>query len=79
VGQACRKALRSFDVAAMADAVPDTLVDEIGIACAPDQARDRLAQWEDLTDEPLFYAPSVGVEPERVRANLDAILDLFGS
>jgi alkanesulfonate monooxygenase SsuD/methylene tetrahydromethanopterin reductase-like flavin-dependent oxidoreductase (luciferase family) len=79
VGQACREALRSFDVAAMANAVPDALVDEIAIACTPDEARDRLAQWEDLTDEPLFYAPSVGVEPERLRANLDAILDLFGS
>jgi alkanesulfonate monooxygenase SsuD/methylene tetrahydromethanopterin reductase-like flavin-dependent oxidoreductase (luciferase family) len=79
VGQACREALRSFDVAAMANAVPDTLVDEIAIACTPDEARDRLAQWKDLTDEPLFYAPAVGVEPERLRANLDAILDLFGS
>jgi probable F420-dependent oxidoreductase len=79
VGQACRKALRSFDVAAMANAVPDQLVDEIAIACTPDEARDRLAQWRDLTDEPLFYAPTIGVEPERVRANLDAILDLFGS
>jgi probable F420-dependent oxidoreductase len=79
VGQACRRALRSFDVAAMANAVPDELVDEIAIACAPDEARDRLAQWRDLTDEPLFYAPTVGVKPERVRANLDAILDLFGS
>jgi probable F420-dependent oxidoreductase len=78
VGQACRKALRSFDVAAMAAAVPDSLVEEIAIACTPDEARDRLAQWEDLTDEPLFYAPAVGVEPERLRANLDAILDLFG-
>jgi probable F420-dependent oxidoreductase len=79
VGQACRKALRSFDVAAMADAIPGPLVDEIAIACTPDEARDRLAQWNDLTDEPLFYAPTVGVEPERVAANLDAILDLFGS
>ena len=79
VGQACRRALRSFDVSAMADAVPDALVDEIGIACTPDEARDRLAQWKDLTDEPLLYAPSVGVRPERLRVNLDAILDLFGS
>ena len=79
VGQACRRALRSFDVAAMANAVPDALVEEIAIACTPDEARDRLAQWKDLTDEPLFYAPAVGVEPERLRANLDAILDLFGN
>jgi alkanesulfonate monooxygenase SsuD/methylene tetrahydromethanopterin reductase-like flavin-dependent oxidoreductase (luciferase family) len=79
VGQACRAALRSFDTRAMAEAVPDALVDEIAIACTPDEAHDRLAQWKDLTDEPLFYAPTVGVRPERVRANLDAILDAFGS
>lgn len=78
VGEACRAALRRFDVRAMAEAVPDALVDEIAIACAPDEARDRLEQWRDLSDEPLFYAPSVGVRPERVRANLDAVLDTFG-
>ncbi len=79
VGQACRAALRSFDVKAMAEAVPDSLVDEIAIACTPDEARERLAQWKDLTDQPLLYAPSVAVPPERLRANLDAMLDLFGA
>ena len=79
VGEACSAALRRFDVKAMAEAVPDALVDEIAIACTPDEARDRLSQWKDLTDEPLFYAPSVGVKPERLRANLDAMLDIFGN
>lgn len=78
VGQRCRAALRHFDTKAMAEAIPDALVEEIAIACTPDEARDRLAQWKDLTDEPLFYAPTVGVRPERVRANLDAILEVFG-
>jgi alkanesulfonate monooxygenase SsuD/methylene tetrahydromethanopterin reductase-like flavin-dependent oxidoreductase (luciferase family) len=78
VGEACRAALRKFDVQAMADAVPDALVEEIAVACTPDEARDRLAQWKGLTEDPLLYAPSVGVPPERVRANLDAMLDLFG-
>jgi probable F420-dependent oxidoreductase len=78
VGDACRAALRTFDVRAMADAVPDALVDEIAIACTPDEAADRLAQWKDLTSEPLLYAPTVGVPAERVRANLDAILAAFG-
>ena len=77
VGQKCREALKRFDTKAMAEAIPDALVDEIGIACTPDEAPDRLAQWADLTDEPLFYAPSVGVRPEAMRENLDAILDVF--
>jgi probable F420-dependent oxidoreductase len=79
VGERCRAALRSFDVRAMAAAVPDSLVDEIAIACTPDEARERLAQWQGLTGDPLLYAPSVGVAPERLRANLDAMLTLFGS
>jgi hypothetical protein len=78
VGEACRAALRRFDVQAMADAVPDSLVDEIAIACTPDEAPARLAQWRDLTEQPLLYAPSVGVPPARLRANLDAMLDIFG-
>jgi probable F420-dependent oxidoreductase len=78
VGEACRAALRSFDLKAMSEAVPDDLVDEIAIACTPDEARDRLGQWRDLTDRPLLYAPTVGVPPERVQSNLDAMLHLFG-
>jgi alkanesulfonate monooxygenase SsuD/methylene tetrahydromethanopterin reductase-like flavin-dependent oxidoreductase (luciferase family) len=79
VGARCKKALRSFDVQAMAEAIPDDLVDEIAIACTPDEARQRLEQWKDLTQQPLLYAPSVGLPPERVRANLDAMLEVFGS
>jgi len=79
VGEACHAALRRWDVRAMADAIPDALVDEIAIACPPDEARDRLAQWKGLTDEPLLYAPSVSLAPERVRANLDSMFDVFGT
>jgi len=79
VAAACRAALPTFDVPAMAAAIPDALVDEIAIAGTPDEARDRLAQWHDLCDEVLFYSPSIGVPSERVRDNNDAILDLFGS
>ena len=78
VGQKCRAALRSFDVKAMAEAVPDELVEEIAIAGTPDEARQRLGQWKDLTERPLLYAPTVGVPPARLQANLEAMLDLFG-
>ncbi len=78
VAAACRKALKSFDIKAMAEAIPDALVDEIAIACPPDEARDRLAQWQDLTDDPLLYAPQIGLRPEAVRENTDAMLDVFG-
>ncbi len=78
VGTACRAALRKFYIRAMSEAVPDALVEEIAIACTPDEARDRLAQWKDLTDQPILYAPTVGVPPERARSNVDAMLEIFG-
>ena len=79
VGKACQAAFRKMDFKAMAEAVPDELVDEIAIACTPDEARDRLAQWEGLTEDPLIYPPSIGVSPERMKSNGDAIFDIFGS
>lgn len=77
VADACRRALASFDIRAMAEAIPDALVDEIAIACTPDEARDRLHQWDDLASEVMLYAPQVGVAPGRVRDNLDTVLDVF--
>ena len=79
VGKACQAAFRKLDLKAMAAAVPDSLVDDIAIACTPDEAHDRLAQWSGLTDEPLLYAPTVGVRPERLRTNHELILERFGS
>lgn len=79
VGEACRKALRTMDLRAMEEAVPDALVEATAIAAPPDEARDRLAEWKELTALPLLYAPTVGVRPERVRENLDAMLECFGT
>jgi probable F420-dependent oxidoreductase len=78
VGEACRSALRRFDTKAMAEAIPDALVDEIAIACTPDEARERLSQWGGLAQRPLLYAPSVGVPPARREENLDMMLSVFG-
>jgi probable F420-dependent oxidoreductase len=74
VADACRRALARFDVRAMGEAIPDELVDEIAVAGTPEEARERLAAWRELCDEPLLYAPTVGVPAERVRSNLEQIL-----
>jgi probable F420-dependent oxidoreductase len=78
VGERCRAALRGFDIEAMAAAVSDELVDEIAIAGPPDEARDRLSQWEGLCDEVLLYAPTVGVAKGDVEANHAAMLEVLG-
>ena len=79
VGKACQAAFRKMDLRGMAEAVPDSLVDEIAIACTPDEARDRLAQWNELTDEPLLYAPTSGVRPEQLQTNHELTLEVFAS
>ena len=76
VADACRRALATFDVRAMGEAIPDELVDEIAVAGTPDEARERLAAWRELSDEPLLYAPSVGVPAARLEANLAELLKL---
>ncbi len=38
-----------------------------------------MAEWMDLTEQPLLDAPTVGVRPERVKANTDVTLEVFGS
>jgi alkanesulfonate monooxygenase SsuD/methylene tetrahydromethanopterin reductase-like flavin-dependent oxidoreductase (luciferase family) len=78
VGEACADAFRKGDFRAMSEAVPDEVVDAIAITGRPDEVRERLRQWEGLTDHPLLYPPSVGASPERVRENLAAIADTFG-
>jgi alkanesulfonate monooxygenase SsuD/methylene tetrahydromethanopterin reductase-like flavin-dependent oxidoreductase (luciferase family) len=77
VGERCRAALRTFDIDAMAAAVPDALVDEIAVACTPDEASDRLKQWDDLCEEVLLYAPTVGVSRADVEANHAAMMEAF--
>ncbi|HXX49618.1 MAG TPA: LLM class flavin-dependent oxidoreductase [Myxococcota bacterium] len=79
VGEEIASAFKRGDFAAMTKAVPDALVDEIAIAGRPDEARDRLRQWQGLTEQPLLYAATVGAAPGRVRENLAAIADTFGT
>ena len=79
IGEACAQAFRQGDLAGMSEAVPDELVDAIAIAGRPEEVRDRLREWEGLTEHPLLYPPTAGARPERVRENLAAIADTFGS
>ncbi len=77
VGAECHRALKSFDIKAMAAAIPDELVDAIAIAGTPDEARDRLQQWQGLCDEVLLYAPTIAVSPEDLEANHAAMFEVF--
>ncbi len=78
-GEAIASAFRQGDFKAMAAAVTEEMIDEIAIAGTPDEVRDQLRQWDGLADRVLLYSPSIGMKPERVQENLDAIIDTFGS
>ena len=76
VGVACRKLLARYDFAGMAELIPDELVDEIAIACTPDELADRLAQWQPLTNHPMLFAASVAVPRERQEETVQHLLAL---
>jgi len=74
VGVACRKLLPTYNFKAMAEAIPDELVDEIAIACTPDEFAERLQQWQDITPEPMLFPASIAVPAERREENLRHLL-----
>jgi probable F420-dependent oxidoreductase len=79
VGETISAAFRKHDFKAMEEAVSDELVDAIAVAGTPDEVRDRIKQWEGLSDHLLLYSPSIGMSVERVDENLTAIAETFGS
>jgi probable F420-dependent oxidoreductase len=79
IGEQISQAFRKGDFKAMSEAVPDELVDAIAITGRPDEARDRLKQWEGLTDHALLYPPTVGASPGRARENAAAIIETFAT
>ena len=78
MGEAIAEAFKRGDFGAMNAAVTDELIDQIAIACRPDEARDRLKQWDKYSDQALLYPATVGASPARVRENIAAITDAFG-
>ena len=75
IGEEIAAAFRRGDWKAMSEAVPDEMVDAIAAAGTPDEVRDRLKQWEGLSDHLLLYSPSVGMSAERVHENVVAIAE----
>ena len=75
---AIRAAFRTFDIAAMTAAVSNEMVDEMAIAGTADECRAQLARYDGLLDHVLFYPPSFGVKPDRVRENYALIRAIFG-
>ena len=79
IGETIADAFKRMDFKAMEAAVPDEMVDAIALVGTPDEVRDRVSQWDGLSEHLLFYSPSVGMTPGRVQENLTAIAETFGT
>ena len=75
IGEEIAQAFRKGDFPAMVAAVTDEMVDAIAATGRPDEVRDRLKQWESLSDHLLLYPASAGASPERIRDNAMGIVD----
>lgn len=74
-----RAAWQAGDREGMIDAISDRMCDAIAVAGTPDEVADRMGEVAARYDEALIYAPSFGLAEERLRDNLDAIVDTFRS
>ncbi|PQM49172.1 Putative coenzyme F420-dependent oxidoreductase [Mycobacterium talmoniae] len=74
-GQAIREAFGRRDLPAMFDAVSEEMIDTMGVAGTAEQVRDGLRRYEGVLDHIMVYPPSIGIAPQRVRDNYDALLD----
>ncbi len=79
VGEEISAAFKRMDFKAMEAAVSDEMLDAIAVAGTPDEVKDRIRQWDGLSDHLLLYSPSIGMKPERVQENLLAIAETFGT
>ncbi len=76
--EAIRAAFRRGDTGGMVDAVSGEMVDVLAIAGTPADCRRQLDRYEGLIDQAILYSPSFGIARERVIANLESVISVFG-
>lgn len=73
--QAIRDAARSGDVDALVAAVPDEAIDEIGVACTPDQISERVARHVTPYGHVNLVVPPWGLSPEAAEDSTRMIVE----
>lgn len=74
-----QEAWKRGDREGMIAAISDRMCDAIAVAGTPDEVAERLGEVAARYDEALLYSPSFGLPEERLRDNLDAIVDTFAT
>lgn len=72
---AIREAARSGDANALVAAVPDEIIDEIGVACTPDQISERVARHVGHYDHVNLVVPPWGLSPEAAENSTRMIIE----
>lgn len=67
------------DPAALADLVPDSVLDDYALAGTPDQVRDRIDAFGQHADHLILGTPWFGLGRDRLSANTEAIIATFGA
>lgn len=76
--QRIQEALMRDDAAAMADAVTDDMIDWFAVAGTPDEARGKLAAYEELADSVCLTPPDQLIDPAESHSYREALLATFG-
>lgn len=79
VRRSCERAIAAWDFHAAAAAIPDDVVDIVAVAGTPDEARDRLAEYERGLDTVILYPPSLGLEKGEIEEAHVALVETFGN
>lgn len=74
-GEAIREAFARRDMDAMIAAVPEKMIDALGVAGTAQDVRDGLRRYEGLLDHAILYTPSFGLDPRRVRESVLGLID----
>ncbi len=73
-----QEALMRDDLAAMANAVSDEMVDAFAVAGTPDDVRRKMAAYADLADTICLTPPDQLIDPQESAAYREALLAAFG-
>lgn len=74
-----RAAFEIKDKEKMASLIDDELCDAIAVAGSPDEARDRVQQWDGIADRLMVAGPWWGPSPGRMMENYQALVETFGA
>jgi len=71
-----RKAYAKGDLAAMGE-IAAPIVEHLGVAGTPGEARDRLRAFDGVVDRVILGSAWVGPDPERLRASYELLVETF--